>query len=254
MKLSEGNRLRLLYFLVFCCTASWLPIFADYLKGRGLSGMQIGMTLSITPFMMFLVQPFYGMLADRWGYKRCMLFSTFFAALGYAAYLYEGGFVYLFVVTVFMSLFYNTLQPVLDSLALSLAERDPRFSYGSLRVAGAAGWAVTGIVVGHFIDVIDARVIFPFSAASLLVAFVFSFGLRPDKFVNVNFQMLSFRNLRNVASSRILLILLTAVFVISVAGTTIWNFYSIYMKENGASASLVGIGISFQGLCELPFF
>lgn len=26
------------------------------------------------------------------------------------------------------------------------------------------------------------------------------------------------------------------------------------MKENGASASLVGYGISFQGLCELPFF
>jgi PPP family 3-phenylpropionic acid transporter len=26
------------------------------------------------------------------------------------------------------------------------------------------------------------------------------------------------------------------------------------MKENGASASLVGYGISFQGLCELPLF
>jgi PPP family 3-phenylpropionic acid transporter len=26
------------------------------------------------------------------------------------------------------------------------------------------------------------------------------------------------------------------------------------MKENGASASLVGYGISFQGLCELPMF
>jgi len=26
------------------------------------------------------------------------------------------------------------------------------------------------------------------------------------------------------------------------------------MKENGASASLVGYGLSFQGLCELPLF
>ena len=26
------------------------------------------------------------------------------------------------------------------------------------------------------------------------------------------------------------------------------------MKENGASASLVGFGLSFQGLCELPLF
>jgi PPP family 3-phenylpropionic acid transporter len=26
------------------------------------------------------------------------------------------------------------------------------------------------------------------------------------------------------------------------------------MKENGASASIVGYGLSFQGLCEIPFF
>jgi PPP family 3-phenylpropionic acid transporter len=48
--------------------------------------------------------------------------------------------------------------------------------------------------------------------------------------------------------------LLICVFLISTGATTIWNFYSIYMKENGASASLVGYGISLQGLCELPLF
>ena len=36
--------------------------------------------------------------------------------------------------------------------------------------------------------------------------------------------------------------------------TAIWNFYSAYLKENGASDSLVGYGLSFQGLCELPIF
>ena len=40
MKISEANKLRILYFLVFCCTASWLPIFADYCKEQGLSGIQ----------------------------------------------------------------------------------------------------------------------------------------------------------------------------------------------------------------------
>ena len=51
-----------------------------------------------------------------------------------------------------------------------------------------------------------------------------------------------------------MLFLLFCVFLISAGTTTIWNFYSIYMKENGASASLVGYGLSFQGLCELPLF
>src|SRR6478736_2680710 len=128
MKISEANRLRILYFLVFCCTASWLPIFAEYLKDHNLSGIRIGIILSIPPFMIFLVQPFYGMLADRLGYKKCLLLSSFLASVSYACYLFHGGFAYLFIITVFMALFYNTLQPILDSLSLRLAQNNPEFS------------------------------------------------------------------------------------------------------------------------------
>src|SRR4030095_10266387 len=116
MKISEANRLRILYFLVFSCTASWLPIFAEYLKDRGLTGIETATILSITPIMMFLVQPFYGMLGDRFGYKRCLLFSSFLASASYVLYLFQGGFIYLLIITIFMSVFYNTIQPILDSL------------------------------------------------------------------------------------------------------------------------------------------
>src|ERR1700704_6297576 len=109
MKISDANRLRILYFLVFSCTASWLPIFAEYLKDRGLTGIKIGIILSVTPLMKFLVQPFYGMLADRFGYKKCLLLSSFFASLSFLFYLFAGGFVWLFTITVCISLFYNSL-------------------------------------------------------------------------------------------------------------------------------------------------
>ena len=181
MKISEANRLRILYFLVFCCTASWLPIFAEYLKDHSLSGIRIGIILSITPLMMFLVQPFYGMLADRLGYKKCLLLSSFLASVSYVFYLFEGvGFGYLFIVTVFMSLFYNTIQPLLDSLSLKLVQQNPAFSYGTLRIAGAAGWAFTGIIAGHYIDTVNTTVIFVISAISMLLTFIFSFSLKPD--------------------------------------------------------------------------
>jgi MFS transporter, PPP family, 3-phenylpropionic acid transporter len=252
MKISEANRLRLLYFLVFCCTASWLPLFADYLKDHHLSGFRIGLILSLPPAMMFIVQPFYGMVADRIGYKRVLLWSSLLASITYIFYLFDGGFGYLLVVTVFMALFYNTLQPILDSLSLRLAEKDPSFSYGTLRIAGAAGWAFTGIVVGHYIDAINTTVIFIFSSASMLLTCAFSFSLANDSRQRSTFT--SFANVKQVFSNPILIFLLFAVVLISAGATTIWNFYSIYMKENGASASLVGYGLSFQGLCELPMF
>ena len=49
-------------------------------------------------------------------------------------------------------------------------------------------------------------------------------------------------------------VFIICVFLVSLGATTIWNFYSAYLKDNGASDSLVGYGLSFQGLCELPIF
>ncbi|MGZ8559768.1 MAG: MFS transporter [Chitinophagaceae bacterium] len=254
MKISEANKLRILYFLVFCCTAAWLPIFADYCKERGLSGTKTAIILSITPVMMFLVQPFYGMLADRFGYKKTLLSSSLLASIVYVLYLFDGGFGYLFMITIFMAIFYNTIQPVLDSLSLKLVKNNPAFSYGTLRIAGAAGWAFTGIITGQLIDAINTTVIFAVSAISMLLVFIFAFTLRPNREKIINTSDQSFKNVKAVFGNKVLLFLLFCVFLVSTGATTIWNFYSIYMKENGASASLVGYGISFQGLCELPLF
>jgi PPP family 3-phenylpropionic acid transporter len=153
-----------------------------------------------------------------------------------------------------MSLFYNTLQPLLDSLSLNLAQRNPDFSYGTLRIAGAAGWAFTGTLVGHSIDAINTTVIFAFSAISMLLTFVVSFSIQQADAGSAHAERQSFENARHVFGNKTLIFLLASVILISAGATTIWNFYSIYMKENGASASLVGYGISFQGLCELPLF
>jgi PPP family 3-phenylpropionic acid transporter len=254
MNIREANKLRILYFLVFSCTASWLPIFADFLKEKGLTGIQIGVILSVTPIMMFLVQPLYGVVADRLGYKRCLLWSSFFAAISYLFYIFENSFGTIFGTTIFMALFYNSIQPLLDSLSLNLVQKDPAFSYGTLRIAGAAGWAITGTIVGHYIDIINITVIFVFSSVSMFLTFLFAFALQSSANNPGTMTVKTSRDIKKVFGNHELIILLLCVFLISMGGTTIWNFYSIYMKENGASATLVGFGISFQGLCELPLF
>ena len=252
--MSKATVLRILYFLVFCCTASWLPVLADFCKSRGLSEIQTSLILSITPVMIFLVQPFYGMMADKFGYKKTILTASFLSALSYLGYLNEGGFVWLIVVTIFMSLFYNTIQPVLDSLSLQLAASNPKFSYGTLRIAGAAGWSFTSIITGQVIDSVNITAIFIISSISMLLVFAFAFLLQNDPKEKVATEGNSFKNISGVINSPSLIFLLLCVFLVSTGATTIWNFYSTYMKENGASASLVGYGLSFQGLCELPLF
>src|SRR5258705_4212737 len=107
MRISEANKLRIIYFLVLSCTASWLPVLADFCKSSGLKEIQTSLILSITPVMIFLVQPFYGMMADKFVYKKTIIISSLLAAISYLGYLTDAGFTWLVVVTIFMSLFYN---------------------------------------------------------------------------------------------------------------------------------------------------
>ena len=250
--MSKATALRIVYFLVFCCTGAWLPKLYDYCVYKQLSGTQSAFILSITPIMMFAVQPVYGFLADKLGHKKTLLLSTLLAAVSYLGYLFNVGFGGLIMVTAIMSLFYNTIQPVLDSMALQVAKSNPKFSYGTLRFYGAVGFAFTTIITGQVIDAVNITVIFIVSAITMLLAFLFCFFLKDE--LHEKSSASAYSNVWGVIKNRSLLFLLFCVFLVSMGATTIWNFYSAYLKENGATDSLVGYGLSFQGLCELPVF
>jgi MFS transporter, PPP family, 3-phenylpropionic acid transporter len=250
--MSKATVIRIIYFLVFCCTGAWLPKLYDYCLFKGLSGTQSAFILSITPIMMFAIQPVYGFIADKLGYKKTLLLSTLLAAISYTGYLFNVDFAGLIIVTSIMSLFYNTIQPVLDSMALQIAKENSKFSYGNLRFYGAAGFAFTTIITGQVIDAIDITVIFVVSAITMLLAFVFCFFLKDEAHEKAATN--AYSNVFAVLKNKSLLFLLFCVFLVSLGATAIWNFYSAYLKENGASDSLVGYGLSFQGLCELPIF
>ena len=123
-----------------------------------------------------------------------------------------------------------------------------------MRIAGAAGWAFTGIITGQVIDAVNITVIFLVSFISMFFVFMFTLGITTVKPERIRIEGNSFSHLKKVLKNYQLVFLLICVLLVSAGATTIWNFYSIYMKENGASASLVGYGLSFQGLCELPLF
>lgn len=250
--MSKATALRVVYFLVFCCTGAWLPKLYDYCIYRGLAESQWTLILSIPPVMMFVVQPLYGFMADKFGHKKTLLLSTLLASLSYLGFLYDVGFGGLVAIIVVMSLFYNTIQPVLDSMALQIAKHNSKFSYGSLRFFGAAGFAFTTIITGQVIDAVNITVIFVVSAITMFLAFVFSFFLKDE--LHEKATISAYGNAWEVIKNRSLRFLLLCVFLVSLGATTIWNFYSAYLKDNGASDSLVGYGLSFQGLCELPIF
>jgi PPP family 3-phenylpropionic acid transporter len=102
---------------------------------------------------------------------------------------------------------------------------------------------------------LSIQVIFASSAISMLLTFAFAFFLHVDKEKDAFTEKLSVtKDLGEIIRNNRLLILLTCVFLVYAASTPIYYFYSIYLKQNGATPSFVGFALSWQGLCELPFF
>ncbi len=254
MSIQQSLLIRILYFLVFCCTASWLPVLADFCQSKDLTPVQTSLVLSTTPIMMIAVQPLYGFLADRFGYKKSLLIASLLASFSYLFYLMGDGFYWIVLSTFLMSVFYNTIQPLLDSISLKLVEVDKQLSYGSLRVAGALGWSLTGLIIGQVIEQFDIRFIFLVSSISMALFFVFALLMKTGSEEKLTVESLTIRGASQLVVNKQLMVLLTVVLLVSIAGTSIWNFYSLYMKANGASATLVSYGLSLQGLVEIPFF
>jgi PPP family 3-phenylpropionic acid transporter len=90
----------------------------------------------------------------------------------------------------------------------------------------------------------------------MLLTFIIAFSLHSrQRAAQVKERVVPLKkDLMEILRNRKLMFLLLCVFLIYAASTPIYYFYSIYMKENGASSSLIGFAISFQGLCEIPLF
>ncbi|MFM2393954.1 MAG: hypothetical protein RLZZ546_1936 [Bacteroidota bacterium] len=251
MKMSVTIKIRILYFLVFACQAAWLPRLADYVMSVGINGSKMALLLSINPIMMLVVQPFYGRLSDRLGYGKTLFYSSGLAAASFGIYYWVNDFYGILLATLLMSIFFNALMPVLDAMALNESEKTADGSYGKLRIAGALGWSITGLILGYVIQFYGLKAIFIFSCLSMLLVFIFSRSIISYKLYNRDEEKLQ---VKQTISNKKFILFLFSIMIISMAMTAIWNFYSIYLTEIGASPSQVGFGLAFQGLCELPLF
>ena len=242
-----------IYFFAYASWSAWWPLFTIYLQNAGLSGVQTGLVSSIAPTMMFIVQPIWGVGADRYGRKRLLILALLLSAFSLIGYLWIEGFWPICILTVVFSMFLNPVYPVVDTLALDSLGDDRDFRFGYLRIWGAVGWLSGAFLAGQITGEQDVVTVFPLSAILLLLACLFAFRLRIEKEAKGTLDM-SWQNLSQVVRDRRLLIFLAFILLVFIGLNGILTFYGVYMVEIGATRKLIGWAISLQGFSELPFY
>jgi PPP family 3-phenylpropionic acid transporter len=252
--LSRNNALRAAFLFGFASLSSWMPMFNLWLETNGLSGIQIGIVASIPWLLMLVIQPFWGILADKYGKILCLKISLIGALLLFILFPFvKSGVVLIAGMTIALSLFNTPVLPFLDSIALDQVESKHIKSYSTIRFWGAIGYALGASFTGWLISIIGVQAAFFSSGGFLLLCYLSAF-----KIINVEKEAsavdVEFKYLGKIISNKILLIFLFIIVIVSISQSAITFFLALYMKQIGASSETTGMAIGMEGISELPFY
>jgi PPP family 3-phenylpropionic acid transporter len=242
---------RLVYFLYFTGFGIYLPFINIYFRDIGLSGVEIGLINTLSPLVGMLSAPLWGILNDRYGKTRILLtiavLGSILAGWGIAA---AGSFIVLVPITALFSLFYSTIQPMLDSNTL-LILGNQRERYGSIRSWGSAGYVLLTLLGGYLLEWLGLRGIFPLFTicmSALLICLLWY----PIRRVNLASGPRIFETLWTMLRQPRWLVFVIAVMLMWVAANGMHTFLGVYLAELGASQTLIGLTMAIGGAAEIP--
>ncbi len=238
-----------LYFFIFFAQGALIPYLALYFSqdAFGLSASEVGTIVATGPILSILLQPVWGMFADKFGRpKRLLMIALLGAAVFTLSYLLTSVYLLLLLISCLWALFQCAHIPLVDTLAIQFTQRKG-IDYGLLRLFGSAGFAVATLALGRLMDY-GYESIFYASGAALLLAFAVSFLLvdhAPDHEAEKAPIGSLFKN------GRFLLFLIAGILVF---GPIFGNnyYFGSYVTSRGETTAFVGTLFFVAVLCEIP--
>lgn len=249
----QGINLTFTYLMTYAAGAAWFPLFTLFLQKSGLTGTQSGIVVSLVFVAMFVALPFFGIGADKWGRKKTLIVSVVVSSLSLCFFLLGHSILFFFMWTLFFSVVFNPIPPLIDSLALDYIEDHKILSFGHLRMFGSLGWLIAAPIVGHLIQENNIRLIFPLAAVLYAITILFIWQI-PESRKVAGSLTLNWQNLKSILARSQIIAFLVIIFMVSVASFCIQTFLAVYLDELNASPRLTGWAFSFEGMSEIPFY
>ncbi|RDB33410.1 MFS transporter [Exiguobacterium sp. RIT594] len=241
-----------LYFFIFFGQGALIPYLALYFSNDAfqLSASEIGTIVAVGPVLSIVLQPVWGMAADRFGRpKRLLLVALLAAGLLTLSYLLTSVYLFLLLISSLWALFQCAHIPLVDTLAIEFSKRKS-VDYGALRLFGSAGFALAVFILGQVTERGSLGAIFYASGAALVLGFLVLIGIEETPVSTVEREHIPLKSL--FSNKRFLLFLAGGSLVFGPIFANNYYFGS-YVTIRGESTALVGTLFFVAVLCEIPF-
>jgi PPP family 3-phenylpropionic acid transporter len=222
-----------------------------WLADRRLSADAIGQVLGATALLRVVAGPGWGIVADRMGRRRPVLFLAAFAAAALGAACGAArGFLPLLLIVGAQGVASSAINPLADSLALALAG-ERRIVYGPVRAVGSAAFMVATAVAGWLLSRVGSWLVpwllsLGYGAAALLSVFLPE-AARPPAAPRAFAGLMLFRN-----PAFRLAVGCTA--LIQGAHAACYGFAALFWRAQGFSDTVIGLLIAEGIVAEILLF
>ncbi len=228
-----------------------MSFLALYLASIGFSGTQIGVLLAIIPLIGFLVQPLWGVLSDvNHIHKQVLVFACFGVFASMIGYASTEDFTLLLFFTILHAIMRAPIGLIGTALALEFLEQnDSKDSFGSLRLWGSIGFAISVFGIGAFL--VDDAIwwILPiYAVCNFALGLV---ALSVPKAV-VHGEVLWKEGLSLLFRERVLAYFLVGVFLIGITLGIVNNYLAVYLVDISGAGWVIGVALAISALTEVP--
>jgi len=241
-----------LYFFIFFAQGALIPYLTLYFSNDAfqLSASEIGTIVAIGPILSIVLQPLWGMAADRFGRpKRLLLVALLAAGVLTLSYLLTSVYLLLLLIASLWALFQCAHIPLVDTLAIEFSKRKS-VDYGALRLFGSAGFALAVFILGQVTEQGTLGAIFYASGAAMVLGFLVLIGIEEEIVESVTREHVPLAKL--FSNKRFLLFLAGGSLIFGPIFANNYYFGS-YVTIRGESTALVGTLFFVAVLCEIPF-
>ncbi|MGO4108322.1 MFS transporter [Paenibacillus sp. YAF4_2] len=248
MKLYLLRGYNFFYFSMFAMFLSFLPL---YFSEKGISASEIGMILGTGSIIGVISQPLWGMISDKYKTIKVVLLILLTASIGLGILLFSVSLLSAaFALTAAMYFFLMPADPLTESMNYRLAEKSG-VSFGSIRMYGALGYAVSSYIIGYVGDQYGMESFVYLYAAYGVITLVLCVSLpetpAAGKPVAWRDMLPFFRDKRTIQF--LLLVLLMAI-----PHRMNDSYVGLYVQSLGGGVGMVGLAWFIMTLAEVVFF
>jgi len=245
--------LKLFNFFIYGTMVIFTGFFQLYLQDIGMSKIEIGSLMAIAPFVSIFANPFWGYWGDRTANIKRVLLIMMTGTLLLVHFVFQANtYAMIYMAMILFYFFQTPMFSQTNTLILTYID-GTRHKFGSFRLWGSLGWALTAIAAGPVIDQLGSGRISIVFSIMLFVAAIFIFTL-PGVQKTTGSATVTLKGLSQLFLNSYFVWFIVLGILVSIPNTANNTFMSLYILELGGTTQTVGLAIFFSSVFEVVIF